>query len=125
MDLREWMLNQQRQFQEFNNSFGLPSHFGSFPSSFSEPFNDPFFSSFHNHHRQNPLSLQHHNTTTPTVNHRLINNTHAPTHHVTSPFTNNHRQDHADDFSSPRSRISFNDKFEVEINVDNFKPEVR
>ena len=36
-DLAQWMLNQQRQFQEFDRSFGLPS-------AFDDPF-DPFFAS--------------------------------------------------------------------------------
>lgn len=44
-DLREWMLNQQRQFQEFDDSFGMPSAFGSSFGSFRDPFDDSFFSS--------------------------------------------------------------------------------
>ena len=43
-DLREWMINQQRQFQEFDRSFGMPSAFGSSFGSFGDSF-DPFFSS--------------------------------------------------------------------------------
>ena len=43
-DLREWMLNQQRQFQEFDESFGMPSAFGSSFGSLRDPF-DSFFSS--------------------------------------------------------------------------------
>ena len=43
-DLREWMLNQQRQFQEFDESFGMPTAFGSSFGSFRDPF-DSFFSS--------------------------------------------------------------------------------
>ena len=48
-DLREWMINQQRQFQEFDESFGMPSAFGSSFGSFRDgrdPFDSFFSSSF-------------------------------------------------------------------------------
>ena len=59
VNLGEWMANQQRQFQEFDRSFGMPSAFGGF-STFSDPFSDPFFS--HSpFHQRNPLSIQNQN----------------------------------------------------------------
>ena len=43
-DLGQWMINQQRQFQEFDRSFGMPSAFGASFGSFGDPF-ESFFSS--------------------------------------------------------------------------------
>ena len=121
VNLGEWMANQQRQFQEFDRSFGMPSAFGAL-SALSDPFSDPFFS--HSpFHRRDPLSIQNQN----------LSSTHSQ-----QPLSLMQSRDRGLDQKtrslmssgmpeanfSPRSKISFNDKFEIELCVDDFKPEV-
>ena len=117
MDLREWMINQQRQFQEFERSFGLGSGFGGNFPSLHDSFNDPFFASFHNRRQQHPLSLQHQQQ----FNHQH----HAPNYQPQQQQPTSHLHINRDNSSPPRSKISFGDNFEIEINVEDFKPEVR
>ena len=120
VNLGEWMANQQRQFQEFDRSFGMPSAFGGL-SSFSDPFSDPFFS--HSpFHRRDPLSIQNQNlslsnsqplTVMQSRDRGLDQNTRSL---ISSGIPEAH--------FSPRSKVSFNDNFEIELCVEDFKPEV-
>ena len=120
VNLGEWMANQQRQFQEFDRSFGMPSAFGGF-SAFSDPFSDPFFSHSPFHNRRAPLSIQNQNfplghsqplTLTQSRDRGSYQKTRSP------------ESDTSGAHFSPRSKVSFNDKFEIELCVEDFKPEV-
>ena len=120
VNLGEWMANQQRQFQEFDRSFGMPSAFGAF-SSFSDPFSDPFFSISPFHRRDLP-SLQ--QQSVPPSNSQplsLVRAADRGLHQKTRPLISSGIPDA---HFSPRSKVSFNDKFEIELSVEDFKPEV-
>ena len=122
VNLGEWMLNQQRQFQEFDRSFGMPSAFGSM-SAF-DPFSDPFFSQSP-FRRRDPLTFQQQQHVPAAA---LQNNNHLGF----SQNSNNRsleairpRPIFPEEQFSPRSKVSFGDKFEIELNVEDFKPEVK
>ena len=122
VNLGEWMLNQQRQFQEFDRSFGMPSAFGSM-SAF-DPFSDPFFSQSP-FRRRDPLTFQQQQHVPAAA---LQNNNHLGF----SQNSNNRsleairpRPIFPKEQFSPRSKVSFGDKFEIELNVEDFKPEVK
>jgi len=101
-DLGEWMLNQQRQFQEFERSFQTTPGFG-------DSFGD-FFSPFPT--RQN-LALQ-----SP----HLQSNPQSPTH--TLPRSGDTRVMSQSSDMSPKAKVSYDqDKFQVEFNVQDYSPE--
>ena len=99
-DLGEWMLNQQRQFQEFDRSFQTTPGFGdSFGSSFFSPFSRP------------SLALQPQQPITQ-----------SPTH--TLPAVPDKAMAQSSDMS-PKAKVSYDqDKFQVEFNVQDYTPEV-
>ena len=116
VDLGEWMMNQQRQFQEFERSFGMPSAFG---SSFRDPFGDSFFSS--PFQRRDPFSLQH-SQFPPSISSLQ---SHSEPQRLTFSKRNNDYFDQArDEDHSPRSKLMSGDKFEIEVNVEDYRPEV-
>merc|ERR1712117_671333 len=103
-DLGEWMLNQQRQFQEFDRSFdrnfhssaGFGNTFGDFFSSFSRPNLALQQSS------QQPLSQ-------------------PPAHAY--PTAPDRAMAQSSDMS-PKAKVSYDaDKFQVEFNVQDYTPE--
>jgi len=98
-DLGEWMLNQQRQFQEFDRSFQSTPGFGdSFGSSFFSPFSRP------------SLALQPQQPITQ-----------SPTH--TLPAVPDRAMAQSSDMS-PKAKVSYDqDKFQVEFNVQDYTPE--
>lgn len=98
-DLGEWMLNQQRQFQEFDRSFQTTPGFGdSFGSSFFSPFSRPSLAI----QPQQPI-------------------THSPTH--TLPSVPDKAMAQSSDMS-PKAKVSYDqDKFQVEFNVQDYTPE--
>lgn len=98
-DLGEWMLNQQRQFQEFDRSFQTTPGFGdSFGSSFFSPFSRPSLAL----QPQQPL-------------------TQSPTH--TLPAVPDKVMAQSSDMS-PKAKVSYDqDKFQVEFNVQDYTPE--
>ena len=120
VNLGEWMANQQRQFQEFDRSFGMPSAFGGF-STFSDPFSDPFFS--HSpFHRRDPLSIQDQNF--PLSINSQPSTLMQSRDRGLDPKTRSLESEIPEAHFSPRSKVSFNDKFEIELCVEDFKPEV-
>ena len=120
VNLGEWMANQQRQFQEFDRSFGMPSAFGGF-STFSDPFSDPFFSHSPFHHRRDPLSIQNQNFP---LGHSQPLTLMQSRDRGSYQKTRSPESDTPEAHFSPRSKVSFNDKFEIELCVEDFKPEV-
>ena len=103
-DLGEWMINQQRQFQEFDRSFDRTFHT---TPSFGNTFGD-FFSPFS---RPN-LALQSSQQQLPP------SSTHA---YPTAP---DRAMAQSSDMS-PKAKVSYDaDKFQVEFNVEDYTPEV-
>ena len=117
VDLGEWMMNQQRQFQEFERSFGMPSAFG---SSFGDPFGDSFFSS--PFQRRDPFSLQQHSNFPASFS--SLQSQSQPQRLTFSKRNNDYLNQVRDEDYSPRSKVSSGDKFEIEVNVEDYKPEV-
>merc|ERR1719410_706103 len=107
-------MNQQRQFQEFERSFGMPSAFG---SSFGDPFGDSFFSS--PFQRRDPLSLQQHSHFPASFS---SSQSQPQPQRLTFSNRNNDYLVRDQEFS-PRSKVSSGDKFEIEVNVEDYKPE--
>jgi len=102
-DLGEWMINQQRQFQEFDRSFDRTFHT---TPSFGNTFGD-FFSPFS---RPN-LALQSSQQQLPPPS------THA---YPTAP---DRAMAQSSDMS-PKAKVSYDaDKFQVEFNVEDYTPE--
>ena len=103
-DLGEWMINQQRQFQEFDRSFDRTFHT---TPAFGNTFGD-FFSPFS---RPN-LALQSSQQQLPP------SSTHA---YPTAP---DRAMAQSSDMS-PKAKVSYDaDKFQVEFNVEDYTPEV-
>ena len=119
VDLGEWMMNQQRQFQEFERSFGMPSAFG---SSFGDPFGDSFFSS--PFQRRDPFSLQQHSHFPSSFSSSLQSQSQQPQRLTFSKRNNDYFDQARNEDYSPRSKVSSGDKFEIEVNVEDYKPEV-
>ena len=104
-DLGEWMINQQRQFQEFDRSFDRSFHttpgFGNTFGDFFSPFSKP------------DLALQ------PREQHQLP----TPLAHVYPTVPDRAMAQSSD--MSPKAKVSYDaDKFQVEFNVEDYTPEV-
>merc|ERR1712106_1256278 len=109
-DLGEWMLNQQRQFQEFDRSFQTSSGFGNSFGDFFSPFSRP------------NLALQPHQQSQPQPQlqpQQAISQSHA---HI-SPAVPERAISQSNDMS-PKAKVSYDqDKFQVEFNVQDYTPE--
>merc|ERR1711970_1426680 len=102
-DLGEWMLNQQKQFQEFDRSFDRSFHttpgFGNSFGDFFSPFSRP------------NLALQSSQQPLPP----------PPTHAY--PIVPDRAMSQSSDMS-PKAKVSYDaDKFQVEFNVEDYTPE--
>merc|ERR1711970_1551273 len=102
-DLGEWMLNQQKQFQEFDRSFDRSFHttpgFGNSFGDFFSPFSRP------------NLALQSSQQPLPP----------PPTHAY--PIVPDRAMAQSSDMS-PKAKVSYDaDKFQVEFNVEDYTPE--
>merc|ERR1711892_65464 len=105
-DLGEWMLNQQRQFQEFDRSFQTSSGFGNSFGDFFSPFSRP------------NLALQPHQQPQPLPQQAISQ---SPAH--ISPAVPERAISQSNDMS-PKAKVSYDqDKFQVEFNVQNYTPE--
>merc|ERR1711892_1605707 len=105
-DLGEWMLNQQRQFQEFDRSFQTSSGFGNSFGDFFSPFSRP------------NLALQPHQQPQPLPQQAISQ---SPAH--TSPAVPERAISQSNDMS-PKAKVSYDqDKFQVEFNVRDYTPE--
>merc|ERR1712168_1522383 len=103
-DLGEWMLNQQRQFQEFDRSFDRNFHssagFGNTFGDFFSPFSRPNLALQQS--SQQPLSQ-------------------PPAHAY--PAVPDRAMSQSSDMS-PKAKVSYDaDKFQVEFNVEDYTPE--
>eukprot|EP00092_Neocalanus_flemingeri_P007651 GFUD01008261.1.p1 GENE.GFUD01008261.1~~GFUD01008261.1.p1 ORF type:complete len:518 (-),score=130.90 GFUD01008261.1:252-1805(-) len=100
-DLGEWMLNQQRQFQEFDRSFHTTPGFG---DSFGDFFSSPF------------------SRTTPAIqSHQPAPQ--SPTHAISASRVPDRAMAESNDMS-PKAKVSYDqDKFQVEFNVQDYRPE--
>eukprot|EP00092_Neocalanus_flemingeri_P004800 GFUD01005168.1.p1 GENE.GFUD01005168.1~~GFUD01005168.1.p1 ORF type:complete len:521 (-),score=138.30 GFUD01005168.1:487-2049(-) len=100
-DLGEWMLNQQRQFQEFDRSFHTTPGFG---DSFGDFFSSPF------------------SRTTPAIqSHQPAPQ--SPTHALSASRVPDRAMAESNDMS-PKAKVSYDqDKFQVEFNVQDYRPE--
>merc|ERR1711892_1036123 len=109
-DLGEWMLNQQRQFQEFDRSFQTSSGFGNSFGDFFSPFSRP------------DLALPPHQQSQPQPQlqpQQAISQ--SPAH--TSPLVPERAISQSNDMS-PKAKVSYDqDKFQVEFNVQDYTPE--
>merc|ERR1711892_1326011 len=105
-DLGEWMLNQQRQFQEFDRSFQTSSGFGNSFGDFFSPFSRP------------NLALQPHQQSQPQPQQAISQ---SPAH--ISPAVSERAISQSNDMS-PKAKVSYDqDKFQVEFNVQDYTPE--
>jgi len=99
-DLSEWMLNQQRQFQEFDRSFGTNMGFGDSFDGFFTPFS------------RSSLALQSHQPTLPSPPHSHSTNMIPDRTLVRSGEM------------EPKAAVTYDqDKFEVQFNVEDYTPE--
>jgi len=95
------MLNQQRQFQEFDRSFQTTPGFGDSFSNFFSPFSRPSLAI------QSPQQA-----------------THSPTHTVPAETGVPNRAMAESSDMSPKAKVSYDqDKFQVEFNVQDYRPE--
>merc|ERR1712179_22924 len=104
-DLGEWMINQQRQFQEFDRSFDRSFHttpvFGNTFGDFFSPFSRP---------NQALQSKQQKQPPPPPLAHAY-------------PTVHNRAMSQSSDMS-PKAKVSYDaDKFQVEFNVEDYTPE--
>merc|ERR1711892_1176742 len=107
-DIGEWMLNQQRQFQEFDRSFQTSSGFGNSFGDFFSPFSRP------------NLALTPHQQSQPQPQPRQAISQ-SPAH--TSPAVPERAISQSNDMS-PKAKVSYDqDKFQVEFNVQDYTPE--
>merc|ERR1712106_191929 len=109
-DLREWMLNQQRQFQEFDRSFQTSSGFGNSFGDFFSPFSRP------------NLALQPHQQSQPQPQLQPQQAISQSPAHI-SPAVPERAISQSNDMS-PKAKVSYDqDKFQVEFNVQDYTPE--
>merc|ERR1712179_329719 len=104
-DLGEWMINQQRHFQEFDRSFDRSFHttpvFGNTFGDFFSPFSRPNLAL---QSSQQPLQP-------------------PPPHAHAYPTVPNRAMSQSSDMS-PKAKVSYDaDKFQVEFNVEDYTPE--
>jgi len=114
-DLGEWMLNQQRQFQEFERSFQSPSFSSDF---FSSPFSTGGIGGGGGPSSllavQNPPNNQQQHQ-------QSLTSYQTPTHAYP---TEDRAMSQTSSDMSPKAKVSYDqDKFQVEFNVQDYSPE--